>query len=293
MGDVVTGTYVLMAGNSTLGYYDNGWVYPGTSTVSGDKVTSANSAWTITVTANGKVKLTDKNGTTIAPKSGNNNGITNSDYTWELVKNSNGTFSFKGQGSDTTILALNKSEGKFRAYKTTTASGSPSSYPSEFSLYLIDTVVEEPGENPGETPVDPNPDQPGEPVDPNPDQPGETPDQPGEPVDPNPDQPGETPDQPGETPDTPTTPDDPTENPDQHPEEGECTHSFGEWFDLGDIKVRNCSLCGIDEIVSNRPDTPDTPATPDYTPVIIGVSIAAVLVVGAVVVFIIIKKRKI
>ena len=293
IGDVVTGTYVLMAGNSTLGYFDNGWVYTGTSTVSGDKVTSANSAWTITVTANGKVKLTDKNGTTIAPKPGNNNGILGSDYTWELVRNSNGTFSFKGQGSDTTILALNKSEGKFRAYKTTTANGSPSSYPSEFSLYLVDTVVEEPGENPGETPVDPNPDQPGEtpdqpgePVDPNPDQPGETPDQPGEPVDPNPDQPGETPD-------TPITPDNPTENPDQHPEEGECTHSFGEWFDLGDIKVRNCSLCGIDEIVSNRPDTPDTPATPDYTPVIIGVSIAAVLVVGAVVVFIIIKKRKI
>lgn len=112
-----------------------------------------------------------------------------------------------------------------------------------------------------------------------------------------PDNPTDTPDNPTDTPDNPTdTPDNPTEKPGASdpdvipPDDGECTHSFGEWFDLGDIKVRTCILCGIDEVYTNRKDT--TPKT-DYTPVIIIAASAVALVVATVVVIVVIKKRKV
>ena len=94
-------------------------------------VTSADGAEDLTVT------LKDKNGTFIAPKGGNNNGVSEGEYNWKVVfDQENQKFTFSGQGDDTVVLASNKgSQNKFRAYKTTTVSGNPNAYPSEFTLY--------------------------------------------------------------------------------------------------------------------------------------------------------------
>jgi hypothetical protein len=42
------------------------------------------------------------------------------------------------------------------------------------------------------------------------------------------------------------------------PTEGECTHAFGEWEDIGNgMKTRTCSLCGASE-VSTKGDAAQT-----------------------------------
>ena len=103
---------------------------------SGDKVTDTkNAVWTLTVNGS-NVTLKDRNGSFVKPKSGNNNGITNGSYNWAWSMNANGTFVFKGVGSDTTMLASNTGSGnQFRSYKTTTVNGNPNSYPSNFQSF--------------------------------------------------------------------------------------------------------------------------------------------------------------
>lgn len=136
--ELTTGQYVLVSdAGYALGQFDKGWISAVQPTIAGDTVTDAMDAvWTITVDGN-TAKLTDKAGTTISPKKGNNNGILSGDYSWEVAF-SNGTFTFNGQGDDTTILAGNKQfENKFRAYKDATVSGSPSSYAFDFTLYKL------------------------------------------------------------------------------------------------------------------------------------------------------------
>ena len=97
-------------------------------------VTSAKDAADLTVT------LKDKNGTFIAPKGGNNNGINEGKYDWKVeLDQENQKFTFGGQEDDTVVLASNKgSQNKFRAYKTATVNGNPNAYPSEFTLYKAD-----------------------------------------------------------------------------------------------------------------------------------------------------------
>ena len=97
-------------------------------------VTSAKDAADLTVT------LKDKNGTFIAPKGGNNNGIREGEYDWKVeLDQENQKFTFGGQEDDTVVLASNKgSQNKFRAYKTATVNGNPNAYPSEFTLYKAD-----------------------------------------------------------------------------------------------------------------------------------------------------------
>lgn len=137
----VSGSYVMIVSTGVaMSWYDSassGWILTKTPVVVGDTVTDTQEAvWTLTVNGD-KVTIKDKNGKFVAPKSGNNNGIRNEEYEWAWAF-ADGVFTFKGTGSDTTILASNvSSEGKFRAYKTSTASGSPSSYPTEFTLYKL------------------------------------------------------------------------------------------------------------------------------------------------------------
>ena len=97
-------------------------------------VTSAKDAADLTVT------LKDKNGTFIAPKGGNNNGINEGKYDWKVeLDQENQKFTFGGQEDDTVVLASNKgSQNKFRAYKTATVNGNPNAYLSEFTLYKAD-----------------------------------------------------------------------------------------------------------------------------------------------------------
>ena len=115
------------------GKLDESWI----SAVQVAEGTIPDAIWTLTVTGE-EVTLKDSNGKFVAPKGGNNNGIKEGEYKWNWSFE-DGKFTFAGQGDDTVVLASNKSsENKFRAYKTTTVSGRPNSYPSEFTLYKAD-----------------------------------------------------------------------------------------------------------------------------------------------------------
>ena len=151
--ELTTGSYVMVASNGYApGVLDGTWITAvDFTTLSGDTISDAQGAvWTITVGDDG-VTLTDSNGVSIAPKSGDTNGISSGSYSW-AVACTDGTFTFSGQGSDTTILASNTgSENKFRAYKTSTVSKNPNGYPSTFTLYKLDEAAgEEPSEDPTE-----------------------------------------------------------------------------------------------------------------------------------------------
>lgn len=144
-GDEATWTQVTSADQFTTGQYymvtDTSYA-PGVlvgSWVTAVEVANAatDAVWTLTVTGD-SVTLTDANGVSIAPKGGNNNGILSGEYSWKW-ETANSKFTFSGQGDDTVILASNKGESnKFRAYKTTTVSGNPNGYPSEFTLYRLE-----------------------------------------------------------------------------------------------------------------------------------------------------------
>ena len=134
---LTSGTYVLVVNGYVVTNYNNGWVEVVKFTGSGDTIVSEDiSTWTLTVNGS-SVTLKDSKGQFIKPKSGNNNGIQTGSYNWAwTIKD--GKVNFKGTGSDTTILAANvQSSNKIRAYKTSTASGNPSGYPTNFTLYKL------------------------------------------------------------------------------------------------------------------------------------------------------------
>ena len=139
--ELVDGQYVLVTDSGYApGVLDSGWLTATAVTADENAVTVDPALlWTVTVGTDG-IKLKDSGGNTIAPKGGNNNGIQSGDYSWKATF-ADGKFSFAGQGSDTVTLASNKgSANKFRAYKNTTVSGNPGGYPSEFTLYKLNTV---------------------------------------------------------------------------------------------------------------------------------------------------------
>ena len=125
-----TGTYYMVTDTGYApGVLDGSWV-----TAVAQETAQSNALWTLTVDGD-TVTLQDQNGTYIAPKGGNNNGIQQGEYTWSWSFE-NGMFVFAGQGDDTVYLASNRSsENKFRAYKTTTVEGNPNGYPYQFTLY--------------------------------------------------------------------------------------------------------------------------------------------------------------
>ena len=129
-----TGTYYMVTNTGYApGKLDGNWI----SAVQVAEGTIPDAIWTLTVTGE-EVTLKDSNGKFVAPKGGNNNGIKEGEYKWNWSFE-DGKFTFAGQGDDTVVLASNKSsENKFRAYKTSTVSGYPNSYPSEFTLYKAD-----------------------------------------------------------------------------------------------------------------------------------------------------------
>ena len=133
---LTTGQYVMIADHGYApGVYSDGWLTAVQPAVSDNVVTDAQGGvWTLTFDGT-SVTLTDSNGVTVKPKSGNNNGIISGSYDWAWeFDESAGTTKFKGVGSDTTTLASNKTSGNmFRAYKNSTASG----YPCNFKLYKL------------------------------------------------------------------------------------------------------------------------------------------------------------
>ena len=139
--EFTTGQYYMVTDTGYApGVLDGTWV-----TAVAEADAAAQAVWTLTVDGT-TVKIQDANNTYIAPKGGNNNGIVSGEYAWSW-KFENGVFTFSGQGEDTVVLASNKSsQNRFRAYKTTTVSGTPGGYPSEFTLYKAE-VGSEPGED--------------------------------------------------------------------------------------------------------------------------------------------------
>ena len=141
--NLLSGSYILIAEGNVLGTYDSStkWILKTTVPVIDENTVADDlgGVWTLTVTDAGVI-LTDANGVTVAPKAGDNNGILASAYVWAWAYDeATGTYSFSGVGSDTTKLALNKSEGKFRSYKTSTLTGSyKADYVSTFTLYKLE-----------------------------------------------------------------------------------------------------------------------------------------------------------
>lgn len=138
--DLTSGQYVMVTDTGYApGILDGTWVTAVKPEVIGDTITNpAEGIWNITVDENGAI-LKDANGTSVAPKGGNKNGIKSGGYQWE-VKFTDGKASFLGTGTDTVVLASNSDkqyENKFRAYKSTTVTGYPDVYPSEFTLYKL------------------------------------------------------------------------------------------------------------------------------------------------------------
>lgn len=138
--EFTTGSYVMV---TDTGYapqkFDNNWLPADElGTALGDTIAAPadETVWEIAVSG-GTATIKDMDGHFLAPKGGNDNGISISDteYQWKW-ECQGGKFTFSGQGDDTVILASNRSsQNKFRAYKTTTVSGNPNGYPSEFTLY--------------------------------------------------------------------------------------------------------------------------------------------------------------
>lgn len=129
LDELVTGTYKIVCTNdAALGIFDGSWV------------TVADATWTITVDDSGVI-LTDMYGKSIAPKGGNNNGITGAEYKW-AVTCTDGLFTFAGQGNDTVLLASNKgSSNQFRAYKISTVNGNPTGYITTFKIYEAEAAA--------------------------------------------------------------------------------------------------------------------------------------------------------
>lgn len=137
--ELTTGKYVLVA---DTGYapnkLDGTWVTAIQPTIADDGTITdpTEGVWTLTV-AGTSAKLTDVNGTSIAPSGGNNNGIKSGDYSWDVTF-ADGKFTFAGTGDDTVKFASNtSSQNKFRAYKNGTIAGKPNGYPCAFTLYKL------------------------------------------------------------------------------------------------------------------------------------------------------------
>ncbi len=155
--ELTSGQYVMLADSGYAPtYLEGAWVLPQAVSANGNTLTGAdsNTLWTLTVNGS-SVQLTDSKGQSVKPKGGNTNGISAGAYDWDAICE-DGTFVFKGTGSDTVTLACNTTpqtgENRFRAYKNTTISGS--AYYYHFSLYKLT----------GGEVVDPDPIDPVEPL---------------------------------------------------------------------------------------------------------------------------------
>ena len=137
--EFTSGKYVIVVSSGyAVGTLDNGWVTATdvSSSIAENTIMNPDGALVCEITVAGEnatIRLSD--GTYIAPKGGNNNGIQAGEYSWKWTWK-DGSVTFAGTGEDTVILASNKgSDNKFRAYKTTTVDGNPNGYPSGFTLY--------------------------------------------------------------------------------------------------------------------------------------------------------------
>ncbi|MGM9631855.1 MAG: hypothetical protein ACI3XL_02030 [Eubacteriales bacterium] len=102
-------------------------------------VTDSNSAAVVTfeLGSDGKSAKIKVGETYIAPPSGDTSKLQEGEYVWAYTQNDDGTYTFKGQGADTTTLALNGNSPMFRSYMNSTISQNPASYPTKFKLVPV------------------------------------------------------------------------------------------------------------------------------------------------------------
>lgn len=145
-----SGKYVLVDGNDQVPgvLNEKGWVTR--STVAADPTSMTNFIMTLEINGD-QVKIKESTGKYLAPLGGNKNGIKEGEYSWLLVDNGDGTYSFKGQGKDTVVFANNKGAGGYRAYKNKTVADNPNGYPNDFKLIPVEKSTE---------PTDPTPEEP-------------------------------------------------------------------------------------------------------------------------------------
>ncbi|MBU5668409.1 S-layer homology domain-containing protein [Peptoniphilus sp. MSJ-1] len=147
-----SGKYVLVDSNNQVpGVLGKNWVTR--SDVAADPTSMTNFIMTLEISGD-KVKIKDSSGKYLAPNGGNNNGIKEGEYSWLLVDNGDGTYSFKGQGKDTVTFANNtmSNSSGYRAYKNTTVSGNQkNNYFTDFKLIQVEKSTE---------PTDPTPTDP-------------------------------------------------------------------------------------------------------------------------------------
>lgn len=146
--ELTSGKYVMMVNSGyAMGALDANWLGAIAVSPADEKVINPDKSlvWDITVSGT-SVTLTDSNGTKVKPVGGNTNGIASGDYAWALEFN--GTFAFKGTGTDTVVLASNTTttgstpgNNRFRGYKTTTVTSYPTTYLAAFTLYKLDNTA--------------------------------------------------------------------------------------------------------------------------------------------------------
>ncbi len=139
--EFTTGKYVMIVNSGyAVGQYYDKWLLSMALSPENGQVVNPDSSLTWNITVSGSsITLTDTNGIMVKPVGGNENGITPGYYDWSYVFN-NGTFSFKGTGIDTVTLASNKgSKDQFRAYRNDTIAKNSAGYPTDFSLYKLNS----------------------------------------------------------------------------------------------------------------------------------------------------------
>ena len=146
--ELVTGQYVMVTSTGYApGVFDGTWV----TAVAVETPNASSPVWTITVSEDKTVTLTDGNGTSISPASGDQNGIASGGYGWTVSVSASGwTFGGKSGSTDVVLASNAGSQNKFRAYKTSTVSGNPNGYPSVFTLYKVEEGT---GTDPEPTPT--------------------------------------------------------------------------------------------------------------------------------------------
>ena len=95
---LVNGKYAMVIESGyAMGALDGSWITSVQPVIDGDKVTDAKGGvWTLVIDGE-YVTITDSNGSSIAPKGGETNGIQSGNYKWNWKFNeTNGTFSFYG-----------------------------------------------------------------------------------------------------------------------------------------------------------------------------------------------------
>lgn len=132
--ELVSGQYVMVTAE---GYsptvYENSWI--NVEKVDFKSPSTTEAILTLKVNEDQTVTIQDNKGSYWKPLEGNQNGIEEGIYNWEVTSQDE-TFSFKGTGEDNIILASNlQAEYRMRGYKAETIKANSENYQSQFTLY--------------------------------------------------------------------------------------------------------------------------------------------------------------